>query len=88
MDFFSSDLGIAIAWICTVLSFLFGLIKSKETQKIKLKLSSTVENKQNLENNIEQLKAKVVDLSNNEVNQTGEKNIYTKTNSGGMKIEM
>lgn len=88
MDFFGSDIGVAIAWLCGVASFIYGFMQAKENKKLKISLLQIQNKNQSLQNNIDTLNAKFADLSNNEVNQTGEKNIYTKQNSGGMKINM
>lgn len=78
MDFFSSDIAVAIAWIFSVAGFIYGFMQKQSNKKLILK----IQNMQNSNNN------KETDLSKNEIHQTGEKNIYTKQNSGGMNIKM
>lgn len=70
IEFVKSDVGVALAWICTVGSTLFAIITSKKNKKLKIKNSSTVDNSQD------------------SVVQSGQKNVYTKRNSGGMRIDM
>jgi hypothetical protein len=88
MDFFTSDIGTSIAWFCTVIGFLYGFIGKKKNEKLKITVLELKQHNESLEINVNDLSAKVADFSRNEVNQTGEKNVYTKNNSGGLKIEM
>jgi len=83
IEFFSSQIGVTIAWICTVLSFIFGVFKTIENRKLKLEINQ-FKNK----NQVDNLTSEVADLSSDDVIQNGEKNIYTKNNSGGMSIHM
>ena len=78
MDFFSSDVAVAIAWICGVAGFAYGLRQKLANMNLRVKLTSL----QNSFNTVE------TDASQNEVHQTGEKNVYTKQNSGGINIKM
>jgi hypothetical protein len=78
MDFFSSDVAVAIAWICGVAGFAYGLRQKLANMSLKVELTSL----QNSMNSVE------TDASRNDVHQTGEKNVYTKQNSGGMNIKM
>ncbi|MEZ8195822.1 hypothetical protein [Vibrio cortegadensis] len=86
MEFFSSDLGVAIAWICTVLSFLFGCKKNEEVKKLKLQITNTnlVQKSQNKTKNT----AQDLDQSSTKVKQVGEKNVYANKVTGGIKIDM
>lgn len=86
MEFFSSDLGVAIAWICTVLSFLFGCKKNQEMKKLKLQITNTnsVQKSQNKTENT----AQDLDQSSTKVKQVGEKNVYANKVTGGIKIDM
>lgn len=88
MSFFTSSAGVAIAWIATVGSFLFAVyVHIRNTE-----LKSTIENltKINISHTkkIEKLEQTINDYSRKNVMQTGEKNIYTEKNSGGMNIKM
>lgn len=76
MSFFSSELGVAIAWICTVFSLLFGIFKGIENRNLKIEIKK-------YENNTQ-----FNDQSQDTVTLNGEKNVYTKSNTGGIKIEM
>lgn len=69
-----SDIGVAIAWICGIAGLAMSFFTSRENRKLKIKIIS-------LENINIALKEEAVTLN-------GDKNIYTKHNSGGMKIEM
>lgn len=85
MSFFSSEIGVAIAWVCTVAGFIYGLMQKQANNKLKIQLGISQNQIQTLENSLNTINA---DSSNNEVNQTGGKNIYTARNSGGMNIRM
>ncbi|MCU1784456.1 hypothetical protein NTD80_17020 [Pseudomonas sp. 13B_2.1_Bac1] len=73
-EFFKSDIGLAISWICTVGSVAFGFFKLRENKKLKVK--------------IKRLEVNVNKMGNDSVSQSGGGNIYTKQNSGGMNIKM
>jgi len=77
INFINSPIGVSIAWILTVIGFIYGILKRKECNQLKLEVDK-------ISNDYQQ----ILDQSNNEVNQNGEKNIYNKNVSGGMKIEM
>lgn len=74
-DLFKSDLGVAIAWICTVGSTIFSILKQKENKSLKVKI-------ENISSSV------LAENGQDSVVQEGEKNVYTKHNSGGMKINM
>lgn len=75
ISFVQSGVGVSIAWICTVVSTVYSIFKFIENKNLNIKI-------RNLENTIN------ADSSHNLVTQNGQKNIYTKQNSGGMKINM
>lgn len=85
MDFFRSDIAVAIAWICGVAGFIYALIQKQANNTLKLEL-------QNCQNQLVSLQSRVntveTDASRNDVHQAGEKNVYTKQNIGGMNINM
>lgn len=88
MKFFTSDLGLAIAWIATTGSFLFAIyvhFRNRELQAtiIEMKIENNT-----YKQKIEELNLITQTTENRSVTQTGEKNIYTEKNSGGMKINM
>lgn len=74
-EFVKSDFGVTLAWVCTVGSTLFAVITSKKNKQLKLKIGEITNNS-------------TVDNSQDSVMQNGQKNVYTKNNSGGMKIDM
>lgn len=88
MEFFSSELGVAIAWVCSVLGFIFGFIKKREASYLKLKIRKITNENIKIKNEIKVLKEESSDNSKNDITQNGEKNIYNKQVTGGMKIEM
>ena len=88
MEFFSSELGVAIAWICTISSLIFSLLSNNKVKKLKIQVKNVTNDKIKISNELDNIKAKNLDVSTNEVTQTGEKNIYTKQVTGGMKIDM
>jgi len=73
-EFLKSDIGVAIAWVCTVGSTILGFVKVKEVKALKLKIKS--------------LEINISNLGDDIVSQSGQGNIYTKQNSGGMNIKM
>ncbi|ALS33067.1 MULTISPECIES: hypothetical protein [Gammaproteobacteria] len=75
IEFVKSDIGVTLAWLCTVGSTLFAVIASKKNKQLKIKIGEITKNS-------------TVDNSKDSVMQNGQKNVYTKTNSGGMKIDM
>ncbi|TYT74051.1 hypothetical protein [Desulfobotulus mexicanus] len=75
LDFLKSDIGVGIAWLCTVGSTAYSIIKRRENKSLKLKM-------QKLENIVS------IDNGQDTVAQYGEKSLYTKHNSGGMNINM
>lgn len=88
MSFFGSELGVAVAWICTVAGFLFSILMAGQNKKLKMQLTIEQNTNQALTNQIGELTAGNADLSTNEVGQNGKKNIYIKQQAGGLKINM
>jgi hypothetical protein len=84
-DFIKSDLGLAISWFCGVVGFAYGLFQKKETQRVRIAMNVLI-NQTKIKKASENLA--VVDGGGDSVSQVGDKNIYTKTNSGGMHIKM
>ncbi|EHU2144378.1 MULTISPECIES: hypothetical protein [Acinetobacter] len=74
INFAKSDLGVAIAWIATVLSLVLTIWAMFTKQTLK------VENI-NLKQSIQTLKQ---ELTNKEVNQIGKNNSYIEKNKGGV----
>jgi Na+-translocating ferredoxin:NAD+ oxidoreductase RnfG subunit len=85
MSFFGSELGVAIAWICGIAGFIYSLIQKQANNQLKIQLNNSLNQIQNLQSSLNTVQT---DASNNEVNQNGSKNVYTKQNSGGMNIKM
>ncbi|MGD9860865.1 MAG: hypothetical protein AB7S90_12495 [Marinobacterium sp.] len=75
IEFVKSDIGVTLAWVCTVGSTLFAVITSRKNKQLKIKVGEITRNS-------------TVDNSQDGVVQNGQKNVYTKNNSGGMKIDM
>ena len=75
IEFVKSDIGVTLAWICTVGSTLFAVITSNKNRQLKIKIGEINNNS-------------ATDNSQDSVTQNGQKNIYTKNNSGGMNIDM
>jgi len=75
IEFVKSDIGVSLAWLCTVGSAIYAIFSSKKNKELKIKIEQ-ITNKHNTDN------------SKDSVNQQGQKNVYTKNNSGGMKIDM
>lgn len=75
IEFVKSDIGVTLAWVCTVGSALFAVITSKKNRQLKIKIDKINNNS-------------ATDNSQDAVKQSGQKNIYTKNNSGGMNIDM
>jgi Na+-translocating ferredoxin:NAD+ oxidoreductase RnfG subunit len=85
MSFFGSELGVAIAWICGIAGFIYSLIQKQANNQLKIQLNNSLSQIQSLQNSLNTVQT---DSSKNEVNQNGNKNVYTKQNSGGMNIKM
>lgn len=75
IEFVKSDIGVTLAWICTVGSTLFAVITSKKNRQLKIKIGEINNNS-------------ATDNSQDSVTKNGQKNVYTKNNSGGMNIDM
>lgn len=75
IELVKSDIGVILAWVCTVGSTLFAVITSKKNKQLKIKIGEITNNS-------------TVDNSQDSVMQNGQKNVYTKNNSGGIKINM
>lgn len=75
IEFVKSDIGITLAWVCTVVSMFFSVITLNKNKQLKIKIGEITKNS-------------TVDSSQDSVVQNGQKNVYTKNNSGGMKIDM
>ncbi|WP_111636690.1 hypothetical protein [Marinomonas shanghaiensis] len=75
IEFVKSDIGVTLAWVCSVGSTLFAVITSKKNRQLKIKIGE-------INNNL------ATDNSQDSVTQNGQKNVYTKNNSGGMNIDM
>ena len=75
IEFVKSDIGVTLAWVCTIGSTLFSVITSKKNKQLKIQIGEIT-------------KKSTVDNSQDSVIQNGQKNVYTKNNSGGMKIDM
>lgn len=75
IEFVKSDIGVTLAWVCTVGSTLFAVITSNKNKQLKLKIGEITNNS-------------TVDNSQDSVMQNSQKSVYTKNNSGGMKIDM
>lgn len=85
MSFFGSEIGVAIAWICGIAGFVYSLLQKQANNQLKLDLSSSLSQIQTLQNSLNTIQT---DASDNDINQIGKNNVYTKQNSGGMNIQM
>lgn len=85
LHFISSDLGVAISWFCGVAGFIYGFFQKKEADRIKLEMNTLI-NQSTVKQDSERFE--VVDGGGDSVALVGEKNVYTKNNSGGIKIKM
>lgn len=74
-EFVKSDIGVSLAWLCSVGSTAYAIFSTKKNKQLKIKIEQITS-----QNN--------ADNSKDSVNQNGQKNVYTKNNSGGMKIDM
>lgn len=75
IEFVKSDMGVTLAWICTVGSTFVAVITLKKNKQLEIKIGEINNNS-------------AIDNSQDRVAQNGQKNVYTKSNSGGMKIDM
>jgi len=85
VEFVKSDFGVAISWACGVAGFVYGFIQRKEVMRIRLEMNSVVSNNRVRQKSEGQ---NTIDGGGDSVNQSGEKNFYTKNNSGGINIKM
>jgi hypothetical protein len=77
LQLFTSDLAVAIAWLCTVGSTLYSLILKRENSRLKLTISNTTQTlDQSSENSLRS------------VTQNADKAVYTEKNVGDMNINM
>jgi hypothetical protein len=79
LSFAMSSLGVGIAWVCTVFSTFFAVYASIKSKRLAAELISF---RQTLD------QSKTVDQSSDTVVQSGAGSVYTKHNSGGMKINL
>jgi hypothetical protein len=75
IELVKSDVGVTIAWVCTVVSIFVSVFTNRKNKQLKVKINQIT-------------KSSTVDSSHDGVAQNGQKNVYTKNNSGGMKIDM
>lgn len=88
MSFFTSTVGVGIAWAATVGSFIFAIYTHIQNGSLKKKVLNLTSINTNNENKIKSLQLALDDNSTKVVSQTGDKNVYTEKNTGGMKISM
>ncbi|MEG2473423.1 hypothetical protein [Acinetobacter sp.] len=82
LDFFSSGPAVAIAWFCTVMSFIYALLQKNMVNKISNKNISLTTNYEKLKVDYHNLEQKIINIESNdihdnyqEVNQNGKTNI-------------
>jgi hypothetical protein len=75
IEFVKSDIGVTLAWVCSIVSTFFAVFTKNKNKKLKVKIDQITNNS-------------AIDNSKDSVSQNGQKNVYTKNNSGGMKIDM
>lgn len=75
IEFVTSDIGVALAWVCTVGSTVFAVLTKKKNEQLKIKIDQITN-------------TFTTDNSQDSVAQNGQKNVYTKNNSGGINIDM
>jgi len=80
LKFFGSDVGVGIAWCCTVGSALYAFLLKKEITTLKL----TINNKTVKSAAVD----KSIDNSTKNTNQTAEKLVNTEKNTGDINITM
>lgn len=99
LSFFSSDEGISIAWICTVVGFGYAFFQQNQVYKIKQILNSTnvsfnelkVKNENlKIENNNLVQKIETNDIHDNyqDVTQVGKNNVNQGVVKGDVNIEL
>ncbi|MDX4028572.1 hypothetical protein [Aliarcobacter skirrowii] len=99
MDFFSSGVGVAIAWICTVCGFIFAIFQRNQVYKTKQILNSIntsynelkVENENlKIENNslIQKIESNDIHDNYQNVRQFGKNNVNQSVVKGDVSIEL
>ena len=95
LSFFSSESGIAIAWICTVVGFLWAFLQKVKTTKLKNQFDTLNNTYNELKIENTSLEQKIIAIENNdirdnyqEVKQTGKNNINQGVVKGDVSFEM
>lgn len=99
MDFFSSDIGVSIAWLCTVAGFGYAIFQQNQVSKTKQILNSInvsynelkVKNENlKIENNNLVQKIETNDIHDNyqDVTQVGKNNVNQGVVKGDVNIEL
>lgn len=81
IEWFKSDIAIVISWGCTVFSTIYAIWQTHKSKMLK-------QGGEALQNENDSLRAANIKLSAEMVQMNGEKNVYTNTVHGGMKIDM
>ncbi|NOI23455.1 hypothetical protein [Vibrio mediterranei] len=86
LAWFSSPFGVAIAWVCTVVGFIYALAQQNEKNKFKIKCEK-------LETKNYKLEQKIISIQNNsthgnqqDVKQEGNTNINTGVLNGDFNL--
>ncbi|MBC7008124.1 hypothetical protein BIZ38_06570 [Pseudoalteromonas sp. BZK2] len=86
LAWFSSPLGVAIAWVCSVVGLIYALIQQRAKNELKIKCEK-------LETNNYKLEQKIISIENNstqgnqqDVKQEGKTNINTGVMNGDFNL--
>jgi hypothetical protein len=86
LEWFSSPLGVAIAWVCTVVGFVYALVQRDSKNKLKVECET-------LETNNFELKQQITNIQNNsthgnqqDVKQDGTTNINAGVMHGDVNL--
>lgn len=74
-EFIKSDVGVGLAWLCTVGSVVFAILTKRENRSLKIKVEKF--DQRNYKDN-----------GHDTVSQNGLNNIYTKHSSGNVDIDI
>ncbi len=86
LGWFSSPLGAAIAWGCTVIGFIYALVQQSAKNKFKIKCEKLEANNYNLEQKIISIQNNSTQGNQQDVKQEGETNVNTGVLNGDFNL--
>ncbi len=94
-NFFSSETGVAISWLCTVIGFIFAIFQSSQKIKIHHKNIELQKDCYKMQTEITNLNQKIFELENSEIHnnkqhisQTGKNNVNQGVVKGDVHLDL